>query len=194
MRTKLKISSLFTPKRKRLRATTARRPLRIAATARCEELAEPNMKLSRALLIVLLLHVVAVAGILAFNAIKTRQGSTASITVAANPANQTVGSTPKNASLNLPSASVGKETVERDDSKSSRSAARSTAKDVKAPWSSGKTYTVAKGDNPVTIAKKFKVSYDDLLALNHIEDPRKLQIGQKLLIPTKTAKGKRIDE
>jgi LysM repeat protein len=193
MRTKLKLSSLFTSKGKRLRATTARRPLRIA-TARCEELTEPNMKLSRALLIVLLLHVVAVAGILAFNAIKTRHGSTASITVAANPANQTVGSTPKNASLNLPSASVGKETVERDDSKSSRSAARSTAKDVKAPSNSGKTYTVAKGDNPVTIAKKFKVSYDDLLALNHIEDPRKLQIGQKLLIPTKTAKGKRIDE
>jgi LysM repeat protein len=194
MRTKLKISSLFTPKRKRLRATTARRPLQIAATARCEELTEPNVKLSRALLIVLLLHVVAVAGILAFNAIKTRQGSTASITVAANPANQTVGSTPKNASLNLSSASVGKETVERDDSKLSRSAARSTAKDVKMPSNSGKTYTVAKGDNPVTIAKKFKVSYDDLLALNHIEDPRKLQIGQKLLIPTKTAKAKMIDE
>ena len=32
------------------------------------------MKLSRALLIVLVLHVVAVAGIIAFNAIKTRQG------------------------------------------------------------------------------------------------------------------------
>jgi LysM repeat protein len=89
---------------------------------------------------------------------------------------------------------MGKETVERVDSKLSRSAARSTAKDVKTPSSSGKTYTVAKGDNPVTIAKKFKVSYDDLLALNHIEDPRKLQIGQKLSIPTKAAKGKRIDE
>jgi LysM repeat protein len=190
MRTKLKISSLFTPKRKRLRATTARRPLQIAATARCEELTEPNVKLSRALLIVLLLHVIAVAGILAFNAIKTRQGSTASITVAANPANQTVGPTPKKASLNLPSASA----VERDDSKLLRSAARSTAKDVKTPPSSGKTYTVAKGDNPVTIAKKFKVSYDDLLALNHIEDPRKLQIGQKLLIPTKTAKAKKANE
>src|SRR5207244_13606802 len=53
---------------------------------------------------------------------------------------------------------------------------------------SGKTYVVAKGDNPVTIAKKFKVSYDDLLALNHIDDPRKLKIGQKLLIPEKTSK------
>ena len=43
-----------------------------------------------------------------------------------------------------------------------------------------------KGDNPVMIAKKLKVSYDDLIALNHIEDSRKLQIGQKLLIPKTT--------
>ena len=40
-----------------------------------------------------------------------------------------------------------------------------------------------KGDNPVGIAKKLKVSYSDLIALNHIDDPRKLQIGQKLLSP-----------
>ena len=51
------------------------------------------------------------------------------------------------------------------------------------PADSGKIYVVVKGDNPVTIAKKLKVSYDDLLELNHINDPRKLQIGQKLLIP-----------
>ena len=61
-------------KRKKLRATAVRRPLR-AATAEYEELAEPNMKLSRALLIVLVLHVVAVSGIIAFNAIKTRESS-----------------------------------------------------------------------------------------------------------------------
>ena len=59
--------------------------------------------------------------------------------------------------------------------------------------SSGKVYTVVKGDNPVTIAKKLKVSYGDLVALNHIEDPRKLQIGQKLLIP-KTAKAKKSEK
>jgi LysM repeat protein len=59
---------------------------------------------------------------------------------------------------------------------------------------SGKVYIVVKGDNPVTVAKKFKVSYDDLLALNHIDDPRKLQIGQKLLIPAKTMKAKKTDE
>jgi LysM repeat protein len=190
MKRKLRIPNLFTFRRKRLRATTPRRSLRIAATARGEALAEPNMRLSRALLIVLLLHVVAVGGILAFNAIKTRQGSTASVTVAANPANQTVRSTARTGSLNVPPASEG---VARDE-RNSRSAAKSTAKDSKTSSSSGKTYTVAKGDNPVTIAKKFKVSYDDLLALNHIEDPRKLQIGQKLLIPTKPAKPKKIDE
>ena len=53
---------------------------------------------------------------------------------------------------------------------------------------SGKPYVVAKGDNPVSIARKLKVSYDDLLALNHIDDPRKLQIGQKLLVPKAKAK------
>jgi LysM repeat protein len=52
---------------------------------------------------------------------------------------------------------------------------------------------VAKGDNPVTIAKKFKVSYDDLIALNHIDDPRKLKIGQKLLIPDKVKTTKKND-
>ena len=57
-----------------------------------------------------------------------------------------------------------------------------------------KVYTVAKGDNPVNIAKKFKVSYDDLLAANRIDDPHKLKIGQKLIIPTKTAKPKKANE
>ena len=63
-------------RRKKLRATAVRRPLRIAASAAdYGDIAEPSMKLSRALLIVLLLHVVAVAGIIAFNAIKTHQAS-----------------------------------------------------------------------------------------------------------------------
>lgn len=193
MKTKLSIPKLFRSRRKKLRATTAHRPLHVAAATKCEELAEPNMKLSRALLIVLLLHVVAVAGIIAFNAIKTRQGSIAPAVVAANLANQTVGSTMKAASLSLPSASSAKETAARPENKSSPSA-KSPAKDAKTPPNSGKIYTVAKGDNPVTIAKKFKISYDDLLALNHIDDPRKLHIGQKLLIPNKTTKGKKSDQ
>ena len=48
---------------------------------------------------------------------------------------------------------------------------------------SDKTYTVAKGDNPYAIAKKLKVSYNELIKANGIKDPTKLQIGQKLIIP-----------
>ena len=48
---------------------------------------------------------------------------------------------------------------------------------------SAKVYVVQKGDSPAGIAKKFKVSYADLLRANNISDPKKLQIGQKLAIP-----------
>ena len=160
-------------KRKKLRATAVRRPLRIgAAAADYGELAEPSMKLSRALLIVLLLHVVAVAGIIAFNAIKTHQASLPT-TSATEPT--TIGVPEKKA----------------QPSTMTNAPAPKTTKQQPKVIDSGKTYIVAKGDNPVTIAKKFKVSYDDLLALNHIDDPRKLKIGQKLLIPEKTKTAKK---
>ena len=48
-----------------------------------------------------------------------------------------------------------------------------------------RTYTVAKGDNPVSIAKKMGVSSEELLKLNGLEDPKKLQIGQVLKVPAK---------
>ena len=52
-------------KRKKLQASTARRSrsLGLPDAMDYEQMAEPNMKLSRALLIVLVLHIVAVAGI-----------------------------------------------------------------------------------------------------------------------------------
>ena len=46
----------------------------------------------------------------------------------------------------------------------------------------------------LTISKKFKVPFDDLMAANHIDDPHKLQIGQKLIIPTKPTKPKKTDK
>lgn len=50
---------------------------------------------------------------------------------------------------------------------------------------SGDIYTIAKGDNPYSVAKRLKVSYNDLMKINGITDPTKLQIGQKLKIPAK---------
>src|SRR5215831_9695420 len=68
---RIKIPRLFNAKR--LPAATARRASAASAGMDFEGIPEPTMKLSRALLIVLLLHVVAVSGIIAFNAIKTRE-------------------------------------------------------------------------------------------------------------------------
>ena len=55
--------------------------------------------------------------------------------------------------------------------------------EVPAAPTDGNTYTVAKGDNPYSIAKKLHVSYNELIAINEIKDPTRVQIGQKLKIP-----------
>jgi len=198
---KIKMPKLpnFPRRRKKLRASTARRSFGAATDMDYEEMSEPNMKLSRALLIVLVLHIVAVAGIIAFNAIKTRQ---ASAPPAAAPTTATENATP--ASNAKPAASAkpaapAKAMALRDEARPAHAGAKTGAKeehkteharpaDKPGLSSDAKTYVVAKGDNPVTIAKKLKVPYDELLALNHIDDPRKLQIGQKLLVPGKAKK------
>jgi LysM repeat protein len=161
-----KFSKILGRRKKKLRLSTARRAS--ASGADFDEMSEPNMKLSRALLIVLLLHIVAVGGIIAFNAIKSRQGST---DVAAASVTRHVSPTAS------PIAEIKHSPVPKAEK-------RSTPEGTK-------FYTVAKGDTPVTIAKKFKVPFDDLLAANHIDDPRKLKIGQKLIIPVKATKTKK---
>lgn len=52
-----------------------------------------------------------------------------------------------------------------------------------APSADMAEYTVVKGDNPYKIAKKFKITPDELMKANNITDPKKIQIGQKLKIP-----------
>lgn len=270
------------------------RPLHARAAAREEEIddyeggAEPNMKFSHALIVVLVLHVLAVGGVFAFNTLKTShpaadkkkapvaekqetrpaavseasEKSTPAVatkpeakvpavpaaagithTVAAGDtltkiaaqhktsveaieqangleATKTIRvgqvlkisskpsvdtkvapvkeSTPvakvaeaKPASKAVAPASSGKAatTVETTKATPVAAAAPQTAKPAASPAAkeekkaAGGTYTVAKGDNPYSIAKKLKVSYNELLKVNKIEDPTKLQIGQKLTIP-----------
>ena len=194
-------------KHNKLRAATARRSSAGSAGMDFEEMPEPNMKLSRALLIVLLLHVVAVSGIIAFNAIKTRESSfvpASSTKVEPKPSTtgyaaiqtdgaklQTAGAQKENAPSDDPKPSHSPKPALKDDppnapsdaTRPSRKASASQEATAGKPVSDGKTYVVKKGDSPVTIAKKLRVPYDDLMALNHIEDPRKLRVGQKLLIP-----------
>jgi LysM repeat protein len=184
----IKIPRLFNPKK--MLAATARRASAASAGMDFEGIPEPNMKLSRALLIVLLLHVVAVSGIIAFNAIKTRERSFAppTSTETENKAADTAQTANHASTDKARVTATQKENDRQHDAKPSHPPAKD--EHAKTLSSSGKTYIVKKGDNPVGIAKKLNVSYNDLMALNHIDDPRKLQIGQKLLVPKPTTNPK----
>ena len=174
----MRLPSLF--RSKKLRATTARR-LGAPDEMDYEEMSEPNMKLSRALLIVLVLHVVAVAGIIAFNTIKSRQVVMPPLATAKTVEKKTT----------VPSVSTAETTTKAKDEspkapvKEERKAipVKPIAESTPKAESSKKTYIVVKGDTPVSIAKKFKITSAQLLAANGIEDARKLKIGQKLMIP-----------
>ena len=190
-------------KRKKLRAATARRArsLGLPDEMDYDEMSEPNMKLSRALLIVLVLHVVAVAGIIAFNTIKTREASPVNVDSVpapeaspaavmsenATPAPNEITQVATKAEVKAPAKTVL--AIKSSDPNKAGEPAKPVPKNSSIA-DSGKVYTVVKGDNPVTIARHLRVNYDALLELNGITDPRKLQIGQKLHIPERDATAK----
>ena len=219
--------------RRKLRAAAARKSARYDEEEYFVE--EPNVKLSRAFVVVLLLHVVAVGGIFAFSTLKDRQSSTNTAknqtespspsstpgtNVAANhnhAPNQTMlyqvkagdtlggiaaqfGLTARDleAANNLapgtivaigrelivPEHANAKAGVELEKLLESRQSSGKTATTTGA-GENAKFYTIQRGDNPATIAKKFKVTATELLRVNNIDDPKKLQVGQRILIPTK---------
>jgi LysM repeat protein len=47
----------------------------------------------------------------------------------------------------------------------------------------GATHVVTRGETLTSIAKMHKVGIEDLQKFNHIENDRKLQIGQTLMLP-----------
>jgi LysM repeat protein len=51
------------------------------------------------------------------------------------------------------------------------------------PTQSGNSHMVAKGETLTSIAKMHKVSVEELQKFNQIENDRKLQIGQTIMIP-----------
>jgi LysM repeat protein len=51
------------------------------------------------------------------------------------------------------------------------------------PAAAGDTHIVARGETLTAIAKMYKVTVDELQKANHIEDGRKLQAGQTIVIP-----------
>lgn len=175
--------------------------------------AEPNMKLSHAFMVVLVLHIVAVGGIWAFNHLNAGRQSASiaagladKVALSSQPkqaAPAVVERQPSDADEPLPSL----EPLPESSAPAFRAAEISPApimtatKSAEAPivetkppapakqkseaTSTGDTYTVAKGDNPYKIAKKLGVTYQSLLEANNIEDPTKLQIGTVLKVPAK---------
>lgn len=221
-----------------------------------ESEAEPSMKLSQAFIVVLVLHVVAVAGIYGFNKLKEtsakpvaakKEASPVVAEKAPEPVAEASVATPLAAEVsgqtytvvagdtlkkiaskfktsiealekanNLTSTSiirtgqvlvVGKGSAAPSASASAKAepvplaqatpsvvakpvpvqpVAAKTAAEPQAQeskTSAGQSYVVAKGDNPYSIAKKFKVTQEALMKANNIDDPRKLKIGQSLAIP-----------
>src|SRR6059058_1434394 len=66
-------------------------------------------------------------------------------------------------------------------------AATSTNETPHPAASNGNTHVVARGETLTSIAKQHKVGVEELQKFNHIEDGRKLQAGQTIMIPAPSA-------
>ena len=65
----------------------------------------------------------------------------------------------------------------------SAAAAASASETAHPSASNGNTHVVARGETLTSIAKQNKVGVEELQKFNHIEDGRKLQAGQTIMIP-----------
>ena len=173
-----KLSAVLTPRpKKRLQATAraARRP------ADDYEEEEPTTKLSSAFIVVLILHVVAVGGIYAFNSItasrKEREAAIApSVQNALAPLKTAQNETPKTAAPPAHAAATPAPHVV--------DAPAVPPVNVYTPKSGAqKTYTVKAGDNLTKIAFAYSVTSAEILQANHLKEGAVLRPGQTLTIP-----------
>ncbi len=174
-----KLSAVLTPRpKKRLQATA--RAARPAMDAYDEE--EPTTKLSSAFIVVLILHVVAVGGIYAFNSIKASRRDRGVATAAVAPATAPApGKTAKPTEKTAPAAVQPPATTAR----SVEAAAPAPVKPV-----TGKQYEVKSGDNLTKIAFAYGVSATDIMAANQLKEGAVLRPGQMLAIPAAKAPAK----
>ena len=244
--------------RVKLRTTSRRVPRTRTAPATTDDPPEPTMRLSRAIMVMLLLHVVAVGGFFASSVLKERDLKRSSVDptsaveeedarvpstdpaktmpakvnvhpnvhvvrpgetltlianetgvslealVAANGADTVTNGLRTGQELKLPdrspdpgAASSGSTdsalSVIEGRSKTtnpSNEGSSSTPRASHPTSDTGKIYVVGKGENAYTIAHKNNVSYEALLKLNQIADPKRIQPGQKLRLPLATSKPK----
>jgi LysM repeat protein len=167
------LSAVLTPRPKKVLKASAR----VARPAMDDyDSDEPQTKLSSAFIVVLILHVVAVGGIYAFNSIKAsrrdREVSTSSVDA---PAPEVAQSTAANAAAAAAAAaSSPARTAEPP-------APVPTLANTRAPGT--RQYQVQSGDNLTKIAFAFKVTTADIMAANQLKDGATLIPGRTLTIP-----------
>lgn len=184
---------------KKLEATAVRRSNASTRAASIDEEQEPTMRLSTAFIVVLLLHVVAIGGVYTFDAIKVNHGKNKSAEAtteapASSAAEKLAPVSPAAALAQAGQNSVaGNEAAIQKAAHTTTQTATTPAKTTKANPSAKPTATAAadgqtvhimeKGENPFVIAKQYGVNYEQLLKINNIEDPRRVPVGRKLIIP-----------
>lgn len=135
---------------------------------------EPNMKFSHAVLVVLVLHVIAVGGIFAFNSIKARQTSETKVPAKSSPAvsNTAASSATATASTAAPEKAAA------------TTPAKASEKSEPVKSAGGKTHTIQAGDTLTRVATLYSVTVEDLEKENAITSYTMLRVGQVLKIPT----------
>jgi LysM repeat protein len=124
---------------------------------------EPNVKLSSAFVVVLLLHVVAVGAICAFNEMKTHQA----------PAFDESDAPPAQAAQTAPTPQIA-----------DVPAAEAAPADTPAAT---RTYRVKSGDTIAKIAAAFGVSAARIIDLNNVRETGGIHVGEELAVPAGAA-------
>lgn len=152
-----------------LRARTATADAAYEEDEDYESEEEPNMKFTHALFVVLILHVIAVGGVFAFNWMKTRQGDSSQAAKAP--------------------AAVKSLAEEPEKSEPAAKPVAAAKPDALKGWT-GKTHTVEPGDTLIQIAATYKTNVAAIEKENDITSYSLLRVGQILKIPG-TAKASR---
>jgi LysM repeat protein len=180
------------PPRSKLQATTARRanPRDLGSESlHYDAEPEPNMRLSRAIAVVLILHIVAIGGVLAFSLIKDRapQPTTKSkpataapiAAPATNPAAAIVAAT---GLIPSTSAKRGEPIAATEKSPAVTQVSTTPATSVKAQKTT--TYVVRAGDTLARIANENGISLGALIAVNEARvTTANLKPGQEIQLP-----------
>ncbi len=170
------------PGKMKLNAAVARRAPRMAEEDDdYYDEQEPNMKLSHAFVVVLVLHVIAVAGVFAFNTIKTRQSPVFSEETADQSENFAAAPAPKTDPVAEP-ATAARAFEPR--SLTENAGDQKTPSQKATAAFTGKTHEMRPGDTLTRVAGLHGVSIAAIQAENNITDPTKIRVGEILRIPS----------